>query len=194
MRELSEQNHYEVLELARDCDRAEIEHAYATLSRAYAKESLAGLPLFDAGELADLRLRIKEAFRVLSDAELRRAYDEQLRMAPRASAPAAPVRPAPPAPVFVEASELDGPGLRRLRRARGLELADIESITKIRLRHLRNIEEERFAELPARVYVRGFLEAYANCVGVDPALAANAYLRRFDEQRSKPARWFSKGG
>jgi len=80
--------------------------------------------------------------------------------------------------------EYDGTRLRRTRLRRGIELEQIASVTKINPTYLRFLEEERFDELPAAVYVRGFVVAYLRCVGLDPAKAAASYMARFEAGRS----------
>jgi cytoskeletal protein RodZ len=102
--------------------------------------------------------------------------------------PAAGARaPRPMAPVDdleeidEESGEFDGARLRRSRLRRGIDLDEMSSVTKINPTYLRFIEEERFSELPAQVYVRGFVTAYASCVGLDPKRVAASYMRRFRE-------------
>jgi cytoskeletal protein RodZ len=59
------------------------------------------------------------------------------------------------------------------RMARGLTREHVARVTRIQLRTLERLEEGRFDELPADVFVRGFIRNYARCVGlsVDEALA-----------------------
>ena len=78
---------------------------------------------------------------------------------------------------------LTGADLRRLREARGVSLRHIASITKIGLRYLEYIEEDRFTLLPAPVYLRGFLHEYARLVGIDARRAADAYMSRLETQK-----------
>jgi cytoskeletal protein RodZ len=59
--------------------------------------------------------------------------------------------------------------------------------------YLASLEEERYAELPPRVYVRGFLMAYAACLGLDPVAVAASYMRRYDAERPRQRRRFSRG-
>ena len=66
---------------------------------------------------------------------------------------------------------------------RGLELDQINAITKVNPNYLRCIEEERFDALPAAVYVRGFVAAYARCLGLDAGRVANEYLERLQTAR-----------
>jgi hypothetical protein len=58
------------------------------------------------------------------------------------------------------------------RLARGLTREHVARVTRIQLRTLERLEEGRFDELPADVFVRGFIRNYARCVGlsVDEAL------------------------
>jgi len=61
-----------------------------------------------------------------------------------------------------------GEHLKRTREEQGIALEDIESVTKIGLAYLRNIEADRFDLLPAPIFTLGFLKQYAQCVGLDP--------------------------
>src|SRR5437868_4396594 len=47
--------------------------------------------------------------------------------------------------------------LRGARQGRGLSLADVTKVTKIQARTLEHIEAGRFDQLPADVFVRGFV-------------------------------------
>jgi cytoskeleton protein RodZ len=62
-----------------------------------------------------------------------------------------------------------GSYLKRLRQRRGLSLSDVSRATKIKERSLALIEEARLDELPAPVFVRGFVLAFAREVGGDEA-------------------------
>ncbi|MCA9503121.1 MAG: helix-turn-helix domain-containing protein [Myxococcales bacterium] len=84
--------------------------------------------------------------------------------------------------------EFDGVRLRRTRMFRGYELDDISEITKVSGMHLRNIEEENFRDLPADVYVRGFVTAYAKTIGLDPAIVVPSYMARVQDSRSEGPR------
>src|SRR5581483_8094101 len=62
---------------------------------------------------------------------------------------------------------------------RGLELADVERSTHIRVRYLAALEDERFDILPGPAYARGFLRTYAEFVGLDGDLLVDEYNERF---------------
>lgn len=73
--------------------------------------------------------------------------------------------------------ETPGTILKREREARGLSMRDISSITRIPMRSLQHLEDDRYDMFPAEVFTRGFLRNYArelhlNCD--DLLLAYNA--------------------
>jgi hypothetical protein len=71
-----------------------------------------------------------------------------------------------------------GRTLREARLSRGLALETIEGRTKIRVRYLTALENERFGELPGDAYTRGFLRTYADHLGLDGQEVLAAYRAR----------------
>lgn len=65
--------------------------------------------------------------------------------------------------------------LREGRIERGLSVADVARTTKIQARILEEIEAGHAEELPADVFVRGFIRSYARCVGLSEAEALARY-------------------
>jgi flagellar biosynthesis protein FlhG len=206
---LSEQDYYETLEIARGASFEEIERAYRLACGTYAPDSLAGHSVFEEGDLDLLRERVEMAYRTLADPEARRSYDEDLargvapEVGPIVAAELDAVAGVSAAPEVVVDSldplealedledadgDFDGARLRRSRLRRGVDLEEIASVTKVNPTYLTFIEEERFDDLPAAVYVRGFVIGYASCVGLDPKRVAQSYMRRYEEHRSEPRR------
>jgi hypothetical protein len=72
-----------------------------------------------------------------------------------------------------------GNSLREARTRQGLEFSQAELATKIRAKYLRALEEEHFDVLPAETYVKGFLHAYADFLGLDGQLYVDEYESRF---------------
>ena len=72
-----------------------------------------------------------------------------------------------------------GNSLREARLRRELEFSDAEHGTKIRGKYLRALEDERFELLPAHTYVKGFLRAYADYLGLDGQLYVDEYNSRY---------------
>jgi len=83
-------------------------------------------------------------------------------------------------PSSPRSSALDGPvtgaRLRRFREESGVSLKEIAERSKVGQRYLQYIEDDRYNDLPARVYLRGFLIEYARALGLEPARTADAYL------------------
>jgi Mrp family chromosome partitioning ATPase len=73
---------YSVLGLEPRASRDEVERAYRFSLDLYGEDSLATSSVLDPTEAAQLRLRVREAYEVLSDPEKRRAYDEGRGFAP----------------------------------------------------------------------------------------------------------------
>jgi cytoskeletal protein RodZ len=69
-----------------------------------------------------------------------------------------------------------GADLRAARERRGLSLEQLSRSTKITVKNLSNIETDRFGRLPAPVFLRGFLRAYAREVRLDPEETVRRYL------------------
>ncbi len=78
MKSISEQDHYEILEVSPDAPREEIERAYRLARATYDDDSLAGYSVFGEGDAQALLQRIEVAYQVLSNEESRRAYSESL--------------------------------------------------------------------------------------------------------------------
>jgi curved DNA-binding protein CbpA len=170
---------YDVLGLEPGASREQVERAYRFSLELYGEGSLATYSLVEPAEAEAERARIQDAYHTLRDPERRRAYDEGRGYAP----PEAPaVTPPGPARGGEEGAELPsvltGADLRRIREAQGVSLRYIANASKIGIRFLEYIEGDRFAFLPASVYLRGFLQEYARIVGLDPQGVAEAYMRR----------------
>jgi transcriptional regulator with XRE-family HTH domain len=69
-----------------------------------------------------------------------------------------------------------GSWLRRQREVREITLREISQESKISLRYLEAIEQDKKGVLPAPVFVRGFLREYARFVGLDPDEVINYHM------------------
>jgi hypothetical protein len=72
-----------------------------------------------------------------------------------------------------------GNSLREARLRQGLELSRAELDTKIRGKYLHALEDERFEAIPGETYVKGFLRAYAEYLGLDGQLYVDEFNSRF---------------
>jgi len=207
MKPIEDQDHYEVLELPYSARLEDIKRAYPIVRAAYEEESLATYSLFGPDESELIRERIDVAYRVLTDDDARRVYDEKIGIeAGYTSSETAIAVDSEPSEASVEivsaldaldemddledeeSGDWDGPMLRRARMRRGIEIDQISDITKINPTYLRAIEESAYHDLPAAVYTRGFVIAYSRTIGVDPQSAGRSFMAKFEEARSEGRR------
>lgn len=204
LRRLSEQDHYQVLEVSYDASSDEIQSAFETARDIYSHEALVSSSILSDRERRRTFLRISEAYQTLIAEKSRRLYDRRvgipglrsngtslsptvLNVEPPATladveaSEQAPVSESPPreCPLQLEpAEEATGAFLRAAREAMGLELATISKETKIGRAMLEYIETERLDRLPAEVYLRNFTRQFAGCLGLDEDQVSTTYLAR----------------
>lgn len=207
MKPLEDQDPYEVLEVSPGATMEEIERAYQLIRAAYEEGSLALYSVFGNQDAEAIRERIDHAYQVLKEKEAQQVAPQSDSATPSAALSAeeeaeSPRVSAAPAelPSSIDVFEdldaavtedqeaFDGAALRRARLRRGIELDQIADVTKVSGSYLRYIEDEKFEDLPASVYVRGFVTAYARAIGLNPQRVAESYMPRVDAARSKPGR------
>lgn len=71
---------------------------------------------------------------------------------------------------------LFGTNLRQAREAHNMTLQEVAAATKVSTRALQALEDERFDLLPGGIFNKGFVRAYARCVGLDEEKAVAEYL------------------
>ncbi len=69
-----------------------------------------------------------------------------------------------------------GENLRREREKRKITLDQISQSTKIGIRMLQALEEDKFSQLPGGIFNKGFVRAYARSVGLDEEQTIADYL------------------
>ncbi len=72
-----------------------------------------------------------------------------------------------------------GSSLREARIRQDLDFEELETRTKVRAKYLRQLEEERFDQLPGHAYTKGFLKVYADALGLDGRLYVEEYNSRY---------------
>ena len=98
--------------------------------------------------------------------------------------PAVVGRPSLVVPLLAELADdvtYDGALLRRLRQSAHVSVDELSEWTKIGRRYLQAIEDEDFALLPAKVYVRGFVGELARVLGLPARQACASYLVAYEQ-------------
>jgi flagellar biosynthesis protein FlhG len=186
---------YAILGLTRSASDEEIRRAYKRQREVYAAGGLATVSLLDDDQLARAGRKLDDAYDTLLEPVRRRAYDLSTFPEPAPEVLSArSTRPALAAEQLMLQEQLQreiGPDteftgslLRKVRESQGIDLSEISQKTKIARTHLQALEDERFDELPATVYTRGFLIELAKQLRLDPAHVHRTYLRRVREERA----------
>ncbi|HKA90778.1 MAG TPA: helix-turn-helix domain-containing protein [Haliangiales bacterium] len=80
-----------------------------------------------------------------------------------------------------------GSRLKTQRESRALSIVDVAKTTKIPEHQILKLEHGRFDDLPAEVFVRGFLKSYCRAVGLD----VDETLRAYGSLARRPSRFVS---
>ncbi|MEZ4742712.1 MAG: helix-turn-helix domain-containing protein [Bdellovibrionota bacterium] len=81
--------------------------------------------------------------------------------------------------LLLEAEDVDGSLLEKVRQTIGLSIAEVAEHTKISESLLRSLEQNDFDQLPQTAYVKGFLRSYLGFMGImDSQNLIDAYIRR----------------
>jgi curved DNA-binding protein CbpA len=76
---------------------------------------------------------------------------------------------------------LSGGDLKKIRDELGISLEEISELVKVRVVYLHAIEDDDFEKAPSRIFLKGFLRAYAQCIGLDADMVASRYLKRIHD-------------
>jgi flagellar biosynthesis protein FlhG len=199
MKRIEEQTYYEILEVAPDATSREIQQAYERAKETYQNDSVAIYSLFSEKEMEKIQAVIEEAHRVLMDETSRRNYNQthlaslNLKWPRSEKIPETPESPMekktylPFSEISVDLGEgpYRGKMLKQIREKMGVDLKTIFMETRISLKILEWIEEENVGQLPAQVYLKGFLKGYAQCLGLDPKKVIEDYLNALGPAKKK---------
>lgn len=84
-----------------------------------------------------------------------------------------------------ETTEFTGAVLKEIREYKNVDILRMSEMTKVSKTYLLALEGDDFDNLPAVVYVRGFVFQYAKCLKLNPDLVASSYVYRMKKVREK---------
>ena len=190
---------YDVLGVARSAPDDEIRRAYKRQREIFREGGLPAVSVVSPDVLRKELARIEEAHDTLLDMVRRRAYD--LSTFPDDAPEIVPARTqsasqaaelallqAELAREINAETQFTGALLRKVRESQGVDVADIGRVTKISNAHILAIENEAPADLPAPVYVQGFVQQIARFLKLDPAQVQKTYMRRLRDAVSRSVR------
>jgi hypothetical protein len=165
------EKYYEILELPEDASLAEIARSYKDLKELYTQQSIATIAL-------DNELFHKENVKILAELEcaykelkkyfhiINREKEEKIKE------------------IVTQIGSFDGAALKHIRETLNVDLLDISMSSNIQVKHLDNIETQKFEELPKEVYLRSYLKSYANFLALDSDKVLDDYMREYQRWRN----------
>lgn len=198
MKRVEDLTYYELLEISPDATPQEIQKAYEQAKETFHRDSVAVYSLYSEEEVERIEALVDEAYRVLMDETLRKEYDQShlpmidsRRREKPLEVELSVKEKRTPSLLFTELSadtsggEYRGKGLKLIREKMGIDLKSVSQETKISLQILQSIEDEVVEKLPPLVYLKGFLKAYAQCLGLDPPKVVEEYLKALGPTKKK---------
>lgn len=198
------ENYYDVLKVDPKASLTEIVAAYHKAKNAFSKESIATYSLFDDSDIQEVSLKLEEAYQILSNPNKRHTYDKVLQeqnreanvntltVIEKTQKTQFPARESQPPPIEKPTPHFDsytGTVLKQIREGKGWSIDDVSKITKVPSRFILAIEEANPKNLPARVYIQGFVKNIANLYQLNPARVVTSYLDSLDLNNvKKPAK------
>ena len=205
--EAKDKNYYEILEVPVGASHDEIQEGYIKTKNAYSANSLALYSILSEKECQDMMSRIEEAYSIISDPLKRKQYDTAKGFETNLVKEPIPQTVTTPTTENNEINkisrlvasqkfaldfekdlefenqiektvEFSGEFLQKIREYKKVELNRLAEMTKVSKTYLAKIENEDTTNLPALVYVRGFVYQYAKCLKLNPDLVANSYIKR----------------
>lgn len=197
-------NYYEILEVYEGATQHDITVAYEKAKRTYSSQNASLNAIFSAEEAQLLRQMIDEAFHVLGNQTYRNIYEKRrqskrysesdltieaiksasLELFPDLQRSYSEKEAAYPINEAFEkemASKKDwlGEDLRKVREYKKISIETMHETTKINPWYLAAIEKMDVVNLPAAVFVRGYVIQMARMLGLNDLAVADSYMKTF---------------
>lgn len=208
--ETNSYNYYDILEVSSHCAQHEVTTAYERAKATYSGDNPAIYTIFSQEEARDLLRLIEEAYSVLGNKTLRALYDEkisQVSVRPQDLSFAAlkaqsgslipePIKkPQTTKLDFVadeafekqiqEATDWNGAFLKQVREYKKVSLEKMSEITKVSAYYINALEGSDPGNLPAAVFVRGYVGQIAKVLNLDEKKVCDSYMKLYKEALGK---------
>lgn len=217
MKRLTDQNYYNLLDISPKASFEEVRSAYNQAMTIYSTDSIATYSLFTQKEREQILSRLADAYKILTNSQLRREYNNSLIEKGELSSQEIGFSSLEDSNIdedkmrevsigsLIEKEEkaendnqpsggnldllgnltsVTGKNIKMLRIAREISLEEIHRKTNIPKKTLEDIEGEHFEELPALVYLKGFLRLYAKILNANQTQMVDGYVKRFLEWKN----------
>ncbi len=199
-------NYYEILEVGTNAAQHEVTTAYERAKLTYSGDNPAIYTIFSENEARELLTLIEEAFSVIGNKTLRGVYDQRLLgakgptkdiakdltyeailNASKAQFPEAKSLTAKPTfkpnEVFEheikETKDWDGELLKKVREYKNITLERMCERTKINIWYVKAIENMDSENLPAVVFVRGYIIQLCRELDLNEKIVTDSYMAKY---------------
>ncbi len=198
----SRYDYYQILEIQRSSPQHEITKAYERAKMTFSGDNNAIYTIFSEGEARELMTLIDEAYAVLGNKMLRSIYDQRMSGVSKpedltyasllsASRHGLPEIKEEPKVEYrrddqlekeiQERKDWDGEFLKKIREYKKVSLEKLNEKTKINSYYINAIELMDSKNLPAPVFVRGYVVQIAKALSLNEKLVADSYMKRYNE-------------
>ncbi|MCK6599623.1 MAG: helix-turn-helix domain-containing protein [Bdellovibrionaceae bacterium] len=198
-------NFYEVLELNTNSAQHEITTAYERARATYSGENPAIYTIFSEQEARELLTLIEEAYSILGNKTLRNIYDQRLlgnnksnpedltyesilsasrlifNEAKGENKKIVYVRDEAFEKEIAEQTQWTGVFLKKVREYKKYPIERLSDVIKVNPFYIKAIELEEPTNLPAPVFVRGYVMQISKELGLDAKTVADSYMKRFNK-------------
>lgn len=200
-------SYYEILEVPQNASQQEIAAAYIKAKQTYSAQNPVLFTIFNRSETEQLLQMIDEAYAVLGNDTYRTIYEKRRQAmsfkeddlsidsikAAGIELFSEPIKPKVTAPETVTSYEIDenfeneiknqtvwtGAFLRQAREYKKVSIENLNEITKINTWYIKAIENMDTNNLPAAVFVRGYVIQIARSLHIDDKLVADSYMKLY---------------
>lgn len=87
--------------------------------------------------------------------------------------------------LIANTEDFSGDFLRQIRRYKKVDIEEFSKKTCIALRYLYAIENDNYSELPAQVFVRGYIVQYCKFFGLDENIVVDSFMQLYNQGRNQ---------
>lgn len=168
------EKYLKVLGLNSEATFVEIKRVYKLLLRLYTSETSIISPITDDFSQRKKRKVIRELENAYNKLSAQIAYEQALK-----KQKTRPSETEKAQDFSMRGIVFDGRILKDIRRKLGVQLFDVSLETKIRKEILKNIELEKFENLPQEIYLKGHIWSYAKYLSLNPKKVTEDYIKKY---------------
>lgn len=198
-------DYYEILEVSKNAPQNEISRAYERSKNTYSSANPAIYTIFSEQEARELMKMVDEAYSVIGNKTLRTIYDQKIQDF-TCSTEELSLENLMKAMKNLQTNQLkvdlkltfvvnedleneikscekwDGDFLRKIREYKNVSIERLHKITKINPYYLTAIEEMDISQLPATVFIRGYIVQFARALHLNDKKVPDSYMKLLKEK------------